>query len=66
MRDVLHLLLERYGETAVLQRTEPVELRAFLQPLESRDETVPDRVVTAGYLDGRRWTYLGETELAPG
>ena len=66
MRAVLHRLLARYGQTVTLEREQPEEVRAFLQPLSGRDETVPDQAVSLGMLDGRRWMYLGAAEVAVG
>lgn len=66
MRRYLDRLLAGYGQRVTLERAEPIQVQAFLQPLASRDETAPAEAVSLGMLDGRRWMYLGAEEVCPG
>ena len=59
-------ILRRYGQTVTLVRGEDrVQAKAFLQPLRERDEAVPE-TADIGWLDGRRWLYLGREALETG
>lgn len=59
-------LLARYGQEVTVERGETAEtVRAFLQPLRERDESVPD-MAAIGWLDGRLWLYLGRTAVEAG
>ena len=49
--------MEREGGTETV--------RAFLQPIRERDESVPE-TTAAGWLDGRLWLYLGRTAVEAG
>ena len=66
MRRYLDRLLAGYGQRVTVERAEPLQVQAFLQPLVSRDETAPAEAVSLGMLDGRRWMYLGAEEVCPG
>ena len=59
-------ILSRFGQEAILEREGGTEaVRAFLQPITERSETVPD-MAAIGRLDGRLWLYLGRTALKAG
>ena len=59
-------ILRRYGQTVTLVRGEDrVQAKAFLQPLRERDEAVPE-TADIGWLDGRRWLYLGQRAVEAG
>lgn len=67
MKEQIWKVLERYGETVTLQRAEgPLPAKAMLLPETSREEQVPDGMCGIGWLDGRRWQYLGQEEVRPG
>jgi len=40
-------------------------VRAFLQPVRERDESVPE-TTAVGWLDGRLWLYLGKAAVRAG
>ena len=59
-------LLSRYGQEIAVEREGGTEtVRAFLQPIRERDESVPE-TTAAGWLDGRLWLYLGRTAVEAG
>jgi hypothetical protein len=59
--------LERHGQTVLLRTAEGEEtVRAFLQPVTARDEQVPSGMSGIGWLDGRRWQYLGQAAVRAG
>lgn len=59
-------LLSRYGQEIAVERERGTEtVRAFLQPIRERDESVPE-TTAAGWLDGRLWLYLGRTVVEAG
>mgnify|MGYP001098102176 FL=1 len=59
-------LLSRYGQEIAVERERGTEtVRAFLQPIRERDESVPE-TTAAGWLDGRLWLYLGRTAVEAG
>ena len=59
-------LLSRYGQEIAVARERGTEtVRAFLQPIRERDESVPE-TTAAGWLDGRLWLYLGRTAVEAG
>lgn len=59
-------LLSRYGQEIAVERERGTEtVRAFLQPIRERDESVPE-TTAAGWLDGRLWLYLGRTAMEAG
>ena len=59
-------ILRRYGQEAAIERAEGTELvRAFLQPVRERDESVPE-TTAVGWLDGRLWLYLGKAAVRAG
>ena len=67
MREAIERLAARYGQVLTVYQDEQAHtVRAFLQPDPSRDEQVPDGMSPIGYLDGRRWIYLGTLPLSPG
>ena len=67
MREAIERLAARYGQVLTVYQDEQAHtVRAFLQPDPSRDEQVPDGMSSIGYLDGRRWIYLGTLPLSPG
>lgn len=67
MRDWIQRVLERYGQTVTVEREgEGVSGRAFLQPVAERGEQVPEDFTGIGWLDGRLWLYLGQTEVGAG
>ena len=59
-------LLSRYGQEIAVERERGTEtVRAFLQPIRERDESVPE-TTAAGWLDGRLWLYPGRTAVEAG
>ena len=59
-------LLSRFGQEVTLERGGAAQtVRAFLQPVTERDESVPE-TTAVGYLDGRLWLYLGREALEAG
>ena len=59
-------LLSRYGQEIAVERERGTEtVRAFLQPIRERDESVPE-TTAAGWLDGRLWLYVGRTAVEAG
>lgn len=59
-------LLSWYGQEIAVERERGTEtVRAFLQPIRERDESVPETTAT-GWLDGRLWLYLGRTAVEAG
>ena len=65
--DRMRQVLDRYGQEITLCRegTE-TEIRAFLQPAAESGEQAPDTATALGWIDGRRWLYLGQTALEIG
>ena len=58
--------LRRYGQEATVERDGAAEaVRAFLQPVRERDESVPE-TTAVGWLDGRLWLYLGKAAVRAG
>ena len=67
MKDQIREILDRHGQKVTLRTAEgETQARAFLQPVTERKEQVPDGMTSIGWLDGRRWLYLGQTEVCPG
>ena len=67
MRSMLEKVLRRYGQTVVLCREGGEEtIVAFMQPAAENQEKVPSTVTSIGWLDRRRWLYLGQAELHGG
>ena len=65
--DWVRQALERYGQEIALRRGETeTTLRAFLQPLTEQGERTPDTATALGWIDGRRWLYLGQESLEIG
>lgn len=59
--------LERYGQEAVLETAEgETAVKAFLQPVRERRETVPGTATEIGWVDGRLWLYLGREKIGAG
>lgn len=59
-------LLARYGQEVTVEHGGGREtVRAFLQPVRERDESVPE-ITAIGHLDGRLWLYLGRQALETG
>ena len=60
-------ILGQYGQEAVIERRDGTAeaVRAFLQPVRERDESVPE-TTAIGWLDGRLWLYLGRAPLEAG
>ena len=59
-------ILRRYGQEVTVEREDRTEaVRAFLQPIRERDESVPE-TTAAGWLDGRLWLYLGTSAVQTG
>ncbi|WP_300412280.1 hypothetical protein [uncultured Oscillibacter sp.] len=59
-------ILRRYGQEATVERDGAAEaVRAFLQPVRERDESVPE-TTAVGWLDGRLWLYLGKAAVRAG
>lgn len=72
MKQKIAAILSRYGQTVYFPNSDgqenPVETRAFLQPLSSKEELTPDSITQLGVIDGRLWRYLGGSDvpIAPG
>ena len=59
-------ILERFGQQVTVEHDGTAEtVRAFLQPIRERDESVPE-TAAIGWLDGRLWRYLGQTAVEAG
>jgi len=59
-------ILNRWGQEVTVEHESAAEtVRAFLQPLTERDESVPE-TAEIGWLDGRLWLYLGRQALEAG
>lgn len=60
-------LLAQYGQEAVVEHRDGTAetVRAFLQPVRERDESVPE-TTAIGWLDGRLWLYLGRAPVKAG
>ena len=59
-------ILARYGQEVTVERDGTAEaVRAFLQPVRERDESVPE-TTAVGWLDGRLWLYLGKAAVRAG
>lgn len=59
-------ILRRYGQEATVERDGATEaVRAFLQAVRERDESVPE-TTAVGWLDGRLWLYLGKAAVRAG
>nr|WP_326186012.1 hypothetical protein [uncultured Oscillibacter sp.] len=64
MRDWIRTVLERYGQAVTVRRADgETSARAFLQPVTERTEQAAEAFPGIGWLDGRLWLYLGQTEV---
>ena len=62
MRNNLEQIMDRYGQTVTLLPRcggEPLEMRAFLQPLRKNREEPPVAVTPLGPVSEQRWLYIG-------
>lgn len=60
-------ILERYGQAVTLETAEGrQDIRAFLQPVQERQEQLPTAATELGWVDGRLWLYLGQEPVSPG
>jgi len=60
-------ILSRHGQLVVLRLADgDASTRAFLQPIVTRNEHVPETVTELGSLDDRLWLYLGKSAVQPG
>lgn len=71
MRERLERLLDRYGQTVTVAPRggeEPVEAKAFLQPLRKNREDLPIVPSPLGAVSRQRWLYIGRgcLPLSPG
>lgn len=67
MTDWTQEILERYGQAITLETAEGwQEIRAFLQPVQERQEQLPTAATTIGWVDGRLWQYFGREPVSPG
>ena len=71
MTGTFDLLLSRYGQSVTLTPRasgQPVALRAFLQPILTKQEDLPIAPSPLGAVSSERWLYLGSGSqpLAPG
>ena len=67
MREKIQEILTRYGQTAVVRTAAgETETQAFLQPVAERSEAERGAVTELGWMDARRWRYLGQTPLEAG
>lgn len=63
----LETIAEQYGQTVTLRRASGQRtVRAFIQPMPERQETVPEAQTAIGWMDGRLWRYIGPEEVQPG
>ena len=59
--------LERYGQTVtVASGGGEKTVRAVVQPVTEKGETLPEVVTPLGGLDGRLWLYLGREAVETG
>lgn len=60
--------VERFGQTVLICSEEGEEraVKAFLQPIIQRDESLPGDFTSAGWVDSRLWRYIGREELREG
>ena len=59
-------ILRRYGQEVTVEHGGETEtVRAFLQPVRAGDEA-PGEPGAAGWLDRRRWLYLGQRAVEAG
>ena len=64
---MMQRILERYGQTVTLRKQDgSKEIRAFLQPEKTREEVVPGEQTPIGWVDQRRWSYIGLEAVEPG
>lgn len=67
MRERIREVLERYGQEVTMETAAgTAAARALLLPEAARGERVPEGMCGIGWLDGRTWQYLGQTEVRPG
>ena len=71
MTGTFDLLLSRYGQSVTLTPRasgQPIALRAFLQPILTKQEDLPIAPSPLGAVSSERWLYLGSGSqpLAPG
>lgn len=71
MKELFQQLLDRYGQSLTLTRTETGEslaVRAFLQPLLKERQEPPVTPTPLGAVCDQRWLYLGsgDVPLSPG
>lgn len=64
MKESIHAIMERWGQALVREREgEETALRGILQPSLGKSGQMPEDMSPVGWLDGRRWLYIGEEEL---
>jgi len=67
MKRSIQEILSRYGQMVMIHLSEgDVETKAFLQPVTSRNEQMPEEMTGIGSVDGRLWLYLGQTAVDAG
>ncbi len=70
-RSRLKRLMERYGQSVTVRlpgQDEPLERKAFLQPLRKNREELPFSPTPLGAVSRQRWLYIGRggEPLVPG
>ncbi len=63
MKQAIHQIFARWGQSLTVAGQ---ETRAFLQPVRTQGERMPGGMSGSGWLDGRRWHYLGEVPVEAG
>lgn len=67
MRARIRRILAQYGQTVTVKTAAgETETKAFLQPVTERSEEERGAATELGWVDLRRWRYLGQTAVEPG
>lgn len=65
MREILSALFRAYGQAVTLTRDGKTEtFSAFVQPLRREEEQAPVAATPLGWVDRRRWRYIGPGQPA--
>lgn len=65
MKEILDALFHAYGQAVTLTRGEEKEtFSAFVQPLRREKEQEPREATALGWVDQRRWRYIGPGQPA--
>lgn len=66
MRNRLKWVIEQYGQTVTLvpqHGSEPLKIRAFLQPILKKQDEPPVAVTPLGPVCEQRWLYIGRANV---